>query len=135
MSFMSILRIFPSVIDILHCEYTLKCLCLWLAFSFLGRLDMSLKDNSNNPALLEPALDAIIQLETEDEKVIWDHLQDLQTQMNRIEGLPSSILKRMDMLMKLRHSSKKNKHHGSKLLNKAKNFCEEAKGMFKLKSQ
>ena len=34
----------------------------------------SLKDNSNNPALLEPALDAIIQLETEDEKVVWDHL-------------------------------------------------------------
>merc|ERR1719336_1436012 len=107
----------------------------FMAFSFLGRLDMPLKDNSNNPALLDPALDAIIQLETEDEKVIWDHLQDLQTQMNRIEGLPSSILKRMDMLMKLRHSSKKNKHHGSKLLNKAKNFCEEAKGMFKLKSQ
>jgi len=107
----------------------------FMAFSFLGRLDMSLKDNSNNPALLEPALDAIIQLETEDEKVIWNHLEGLQTQMNRIEGLPSSILKRMEMLMKLRHSSKKNKHHVSKLLNKAKNFCEEAKGMFKLKSQ
>lgn len=107
----------------------------FMSFSFLGRLDMSLKDNSNNPALLEPALDAIIQLETEDEKVVWDHLADLQTQMNRIEGLPSNILKRMDTLMKLRNSSKKNKHHSSKILNKAKSFCEEVKGLFKLKSQ
>merc|ERR1712194_723726 len=79
----------------------------FMAFSFLGRLDLSLKDNSNNPILLEPVVDAIIQLETEDERVIWSHLEDLQTEMNRIDELPNDIVKRMERLMKLRNATTK----------------------------
>lgn len=89
----------------------------FMSFSFLGRLDMSLKDNSNNPKIiLQPTLDAIIQLETEDEKVIWTCLEGLQMKMLGMETLPNEIIKKIEKIMKLRNGSSKKKHHSSHLL-------------------
>merc|ERR1711879_10688 len=116
------LRIYYKVIMLIVGFFT-----FFMTFSFFGRLDMSLKDNSQNPALLLPFVRAILDLECETTKELFAVLDAFVEQCKRFESLPSSWSRKMDRLYRAR-ASKKKQANIFDLLKQAKNIARDIEG-------